>query len=190
MAIWRLTCSIAHPSLGGTGVNVWHARTTADDDVSGPLQDHEDALEAFYSAITGVAAGGTEFHSPGEWIRVNPEPPVIAVTDGFTVVTGTSVPPLPPANCIVVGWGSVTPTRRGRGRTFVGPIGTSMLEGDGTVTAAALTTCRGAADSVLAHNAIAGDGALGVYSRTDNVIRDFTSRTVHDQFAVLRSRRD
>jgi hypothetical protein len=34
------------------------------------------------------------------------------------------------------------------------------------------------------------DGALGVWSPTDEVLRDFTGCQVRNKFAVLRSRRD
>lgn len=190
MSVWRMIAEIHHPAIGGVGTNTWHVRQDTDDGTLSEIQSHQDAIEAFYGGCTGVTAGGTSVTSSGEWIRVLPEPAVIQNADPFSVVTGTSADPLPPANCIVAGWGTVSPSRSGRGRTFIGPCAVGTLEGNGTVQAAALTAVRDAQDLIIAHNALAGDGAVGIYSREQLLIRDITSRTVHDQFAVLRSRRD
>lgn len=93
----------------------------------------------------------------------------------------------------VVNWRTATIVegRRLRGRTFLVPLNNSAYEGDGTLTAAALTRLNNAA-SVLSG---AGFGSgFGVLSRPagGGAIRfgEVTGHNIPDMVAVLRSRRD
>lgn len=190
--IVRLNIQIAHQTMPDHGVNTWHWR--GDGEAEPPRSDLTEAIGAlaeFYVALTDTPlAQGAAYTFDGTVTTVEAEPQVFDAGGSWAAGNAGSSQTLPPANCIVLGWGTQSATRRGRGRTFLGPIQSAVNEANGTPSAASLTAIRNAADDLLAFNAGEGNGAFGVYSRVDNVFRDFTSRTVHDKFAVLRSRRD
>lgn len=196
MAIFRATVVLTSACLGGHGTNTWHFRTDSDDIVPNlvSVHDAEDALQNFYIAVKDLWPAGTTASHNGEWATVNDEEP--EVLDGFQwTQSGGAGEPLPPANCIVVGWKTTRNTRYGRGRTFLGPIGEGWNE-EGTPSAAALTIARDGSQDLVDWNSgvLSGSSAFGVWSEhsatAEPAFRDFTSRTVHDKFAVLRSRRD
>jgi hypothetical protein len=110
--------------------------------------------------------------------------------DAWSIGAGGGGNVLPPANCIVVGWRTSGGGRRGRGRTFLGPLDSILLEANGGVVDLELTAIRDAAAALVDASDSFNDGALGVFSPTGNLFRDFVSSAVRDQFAVLRSRRD
>jgi hypothetical protein len=89
-----------------------------------------------------------------------------------------------------VTWRTSLATRRGRGRTFLGPVGANAVDsGDGTLNTGILGVIRGAATALVSASDNALNGAVGVYSELDGVVRDVVASTVTDQVAVLRSRR-
>ena len=96
----------------------------------------------------------------------------------------------PPATALVVGWRTSSASRAGRGRTFLSPLTAAAVEGDGTVSGTQLAAVRGAAQTLIDSSTTEGDGAFGVYSQSQSLLRDFVSVRVQDKFAVLRSRRD
>jgi len=193
MPIYRLPVRIVDPVLGGDGVNIFHVRTGGGIGETATLNRAVGWLEDFYNAMVPVFSSNTDFFFDGVATEIATEAP--GVNDDLdtwtTGGTGTSIP-LPAANCIVVGWKTTLATRSGRGRTFLGPMASATAESNGTVTAAALSTIRTAASAMVdASTAADPDGvALGVWSPTDQLLRDFTGSTVRDKFAVLRSRRD
>lgn len=191
MSIWRARVVIENTTLGGNGVNTWHVRP--------PLTELFDAtqmdtlmgyLATFYSAIKNEHRAGTSWHFDGLMVRADGESGDIEEITPWDVASTTSQGGLPPANCVVVGWRTANASRSGKGRSFFGPIGTNALDTDGTVDATTLGVFRNAADDLI--DAFSGglDGAFGVWSREDSVLRDFTANVVHDKFAILRSRRD
>lgn len=191
MAVWRSTAIIAHPSLGGNGTNTWHARTTFEVlPVEPLLQAATDAIEDFCNGCNDVLAGGTLITHDGVWVRVDDESAEVVDVTGFSSASGTSVAPLPPSQCLVVGWGTAAAGRRARGRTFVGPLGVNTLQDNGTPTEASRTALAGHATTLVTASAVPNDWALGVWSEADSVLRDFTRAAVANKFSVLRSRRD
>jgi hypothetical protein len=193
MAVYRGTVQVVHPSLGGVGTNTWHCRTVGEFlalPESAALQSHTDSLETLYNGFNDVLAGGTVCSFDGSWIRIDDDSSDIHDVDGWTSTSGTSVAPLPPANCLCISWRTPTASKRGRGRTFVGPIGTNVLQADGTPTEALRTTLVGHATAFINTFEGAEDGAFGVWSQVDSVLRDFVAASVSNKFAVLRSRRD
>lgn len=192
MAVWRATWTLEHPSLGGVGTNTWHARTTA---VTDPGQLIElnalnAQLGALYVDLEGIYAGGTVIAFNGEWTRVDGATPDIVGADVNALVVGGTAAPLPPATALCIGWRTSVATKRGRGRTFLGPLNTACLQDDGTPTTATRTTVLDAALAFIDAFDDVDNGAYGVWSAADSVLRDFTQGRVADQFAVLRSRRD
>ena len=101
---------------------------------------------------------------------------------------GTSFAPAPTA--MVVTWRTQSATRSGRGRTFLGPLASSALQTDGTLSGSLVATVQDACDDLVAWNSVGTNGSFAVYSRTNGVARDITASKARDYVAVLRSRRD
>ena len=192
MPIWRGTVEITHPSLGGTGTNTWHVRTI---DVAGgganpQLGTISEWLESFYTGLTAITAGGTSTIFNGEWIRVDGAQPDLETAGDFAVGSGTTVAPLPPSNSLVASWGTAVRNRRGRGRTFVGPLGVNTLQDNGSPTEAARDVLVGLGETLIEESDSFGSGAVVIWSTVDQQGRDITSVSVANKFASLRSRRD
>jgi hypothetical protein len=102
----------------------------------------------------------------------------------------------PPALAIVVGWKTSSGTRRGRGRTFLGPVRSGTIQSDGTVSTTILGDLNAAATTLVNASLVDNGWAVGVYGQENagdpggHVLRDFQGHKIRDVFAVLRSRRD
>lgn len=190
MPVLRARVVIHNSVLGGDGVNTWHLRTEDPIFVEAEANDRMEALGAYYAAIKNEHAAGTSFTFDGQLVRVDDESADIEGVTPWEVNSTTSQGTLPPSNCLVVGWGTSQASRSGHGRTFHGPMGTNSLDTDGTVESSTLSVFRDAAQALIDDSAATLNGAFGVWSREDQVLRDFVTRTVHDRFAILRSRRD
>lgn len=191
MPIYRANVRITHPVLPDPGINTWHVRLESADPNVGDMVGLSAALHDFYDAmLTDCLAQGAQFAYDGVLTKVDPSPTFHDTANTWTAGNAGSSATLPPANCIVIGWGTQNASRKGRGRSFMGPIQQAANDASGTISTAALASARDAAADLVAANAGPPAGAWGVYSRADGVIRDFTSSRVHDKFAVLRSRRD
>jgi hypothetical protein len=81
-------------------------------------------------------------------------------------------------------------TRAGRGRVFLGPLAKNAISADGSMLDATVVSLQGYCDTLVAASEGEVDGAIGVYSRTQEVFRDLTSLQARDSIKVLRSRRD
>jgi hypothetical protein len=193
MSIYRGTWTIADSVLGGTGTNTWHARTTAgatSGEVLDTLNSLNAALGAFYVACTDIYHGGAVLHFDGSWVRVDDDSDEIVRGNTNDVAIGGTTDAMPPSQCLVVGWGTSIASKSARGRSFLGPLRTSVNQDNGTPTEAARTLVEEAAADLIDSFDGIGNGALGVYSVKENVIRDFTDGRVANRFSVLRSRRD
>jgi hypothetical protein len=193
MPVWRGTWTISNPALGGTGTNTWHCRTIA---VSGdPAEkDQLDALNLnlgqFYVDVADIYAAQTTLNFNGEWVRVDDDSGTIVRGGSNQVVVPGAGNPLPPSQCLVVGWGTNTASKSARGRTFLGPCTVGTLQDNGTPEEASRTLIeQAAADFIDSFDGV-GNGAFGVWSIKQQVLRDFTDGRVANRFASLRSRRD
>lgn len=191
MALWKYSVALAWAGSGSPGVNVWHMRTTGGVPSSGEIQGLVDAVGQFYDDISAIFSTSTTITGPDQVIGNFESSPEFQAVDGFTVTgdSGTSSY-LPLASQLVVGWRTSNATRSGRGRTFLGPLAANALDVNGTPSSAVLTAVRDAAADLVATSSGFADGAIGVWSPTDGVLRDFTGTVTRDTFAVLRSRRD
>lgn len=192
MAVYRGVVTITHPALGGTGTNTWHARSTdpftgtADADLHGL----NESLRAYYALLTAVVAGGTIFAQDGSFVRIDDDSGDFAMVDPWSVTTGTSQPPLPPADALVVSWRTAQAGKRARGRTFVSPCAANTLQDNGTPTESARATMDAAAASFVDSFDGIENGAWAIWSTVDHVARDIVSGSTANRFSVLRSRRD
>lgn len=207
MAIYRMPVRLDHPVLGPQGaINVWHFRTGGTT-APGPNSEFSravDSIQRFYQDICGTGTTPGNVMAPGTTViadNVNQvgTDSVFPVT--FAKVTsGGTGPAAPPSLAITIGWRTSSATRRGRGRTMIGPLHGGAVEADGTVAPAFLTNLTNAAQRLVTTSTAAiGDGAgwaVGVYglqnaggTRQDpHVLRDLTGFKILDHFGWLRSR--
>lgn len=194
MALLTVPVRITYPGSGGPGFNIWHARTTGD--FTPPFTDLQgliDILHTFYSAIANCYTPFTTVAYEGVATTVEENPQFSTDADAWSVTgSDTSNSMLPVAAQICVGWTTTEAGRRGRGRTFIGPVGQGCLDagGDGSVSTARLSSLSTAALALVASSGSFANGAWGVYSPTFGVFNDFTGMRIRDTFAVLTSRRD
>lgn len=191
MSTWRLTVEISNPILGGTGVNIWHLRDNGEANPDPEIDAMIDNLADFYTTVCQWSSTRTTYSFDGELVQVgDPSPDLKTGRHTFSISGTASADDLPPANCIVVGWRTALAGRSGRGRTFLGPIPVTVNQDNGTPIETARAALQAAADNLIAQQDDPLNGAFGVWSVKQQVIRDFASARVANEFAVLRSRRD
>lgn len=189
MVLFRGVVQYHDPSLGGTGVSIFHGRGdgSGEDDANylmGTLHDFYESIKVIFPSTCTVTWDGSVVTFD------TPSPALFTSGAGWTTTGTGSTHPSPPANCIVAGWQTSLHSRSGRGRTFLGPIDRDQVQDNGTPYEEIRSDIESAAGDLIDAFDGAGDGALGVWSPTDSVLRDFTGCKVANQFAVLRSRRN
>jgi hypothetical protein len=175
---------------GSPGANVWHVRTTGAPGSGGELEGLVEMLQDFYTSIAGLFNATTTIRFEGEANGVGDDVGSYATAPPWTV-TGTDAGSVaPPVLAMLVQWRAQSGGRNGRGRTFLGPLAASAVESNGTPSETARAAVQSAADDLIESSDSFANGAFVVYSRTENVARDFITASVPNDFAVLRSRRD
>jgi hypothetical protein len=201
MAIFRVPFNIAFLGAGSPGANIWHIRTIDPSAVTELNQANTliGYIRTFYLTCstymptTATITLGT----------VTEEETQREIVPTFASVPGAGSGAMMQALSVVVTWKTTIAARRGRGRTFVGPLATVVVQSDGTIVDSVRTAILGGANTLVASSMAYGNGAVGVYgysaakpqdqprNPTDpRVFRDFTGAAVRDLFGVLRSRRD
>lgn len=188
MSSWRVVVEMTSPHLGGVGTNTWHFRSLDDQDSA--IQSYIDRLEEFYASLDGLYAASTTISCTGEVRTILDDEPQVKDVTGWTAAVDGGGNPLPPSNCIVATLRTSVPTRSGRGRVFLGPMGISTLQDNGTPREASRDLVVSAFDTFIIGTDFPEPGAFGVYSPTGGVIRDIVRVSVPNEYAVLRSRRD
>ena len=176
---------------GSPGVNVWHLRDggggliNADD-----INDLSQAIFAFYVELQGLYPTPVHVQQFGEANGVGDDSGSVVAVDpwGLQGTGGTDF--LPPANCILASWKASTGGRSGRGRTFLGPMKSAVAEDNGTPDDTDRGTVQTAMDNLIDFSTGFANGAVGIWSPTQNVFRDIVIGNCPNYFAVLRSRRD
>lgn len=185
---WRMVVTINSPYVNGTGTNTFHGRFT-DPEPSGG-DDLANLAKEFYRSILGQIAQPVTLAFSGQWQGVGPDQGKIREGAGWSLASGDNVVPLPLAIAQVVTWRTSLNTRSGRGRTFLGPVAKGTLQDNGTPLESTRAQLQTAADALISGSEGLTNGALGVWSPTDQILRDFTGASVPNEYAVLRSRRD
>lgn len=194
MTLTRFPVQITGPMLPDPAMNIWHARVGDAWPTNKP--GHENvvtALSNFYNQIKGLYPSGCTISFDGTAQEVGTaEPQYIDGLTSFTVAATGSSDSLPAANALLVSWRTSLATRRGRGRTFIGPVVVSAAENNGTPEESNRSALQGAVNALVAASTAPDSDAwaIGVWSPTDGVLRDITSGTVPNRFGVIRSRRD
>lgn len=191
MAVGRLGVDLTWSGASGSpGVNVWHARAVDVIDPGGDFAGLAVIVRTFYEALTAIMPSTMTAAFDGEVHGVGADEGTTWSVAPWSVEGTGGADFMPPANCCIVSWKTNSGGRRGRGRTFIGPLTADATEGNGTPGEPVRDLIGAAADDLIESSDSFDNGALGVYSRTDSLLRDFTGRDVPNYFAVLRSRRD
>lgn len=203
MAIFRVPINITFPGAGSPGANIWHIRTI-DPTTSGELVNASALIgfiRTFYNTLAAYFPATTVF-SLG---TVTEEETSREIVPTMATVTGTGVASAPQLLALVVTWKTSIAARRGRGRTFVGPLATACMQNDGTPVATLVADANTAAQTLVNASLAGANGAIGVYGYQNaklpgkanlrnpddpRIFRDFTGKAIRDLFGVLRSRRD
>jgi hypothetical protein len=201
MAIFRVPFNITFPGAGSPGANIFHIRTAIS---TAP----EELLEAnaLVSYIRTLYTNAANYMPTGTTITlgtVSEEGTQREIVPTFSAVTGSGTGSSMQALALVITWRTTVAARRGRGRTFIGPLATATVQADGTPADTFRATMATAAAGLVSSSMAYGNGAIGVWGyagakgsgtpRDPNdprVFRDFTGSNVRDLFGVLRSRRD
>lgn len=190
MSIWQIPLAITWSGASGSpGTNTWAYRVpTTVSDVDGVLEQATTDLGAFHQAIKTIYNSNVTVSTDGVWTGLGDDQGDSHDVAGFSVAgTGTSGF-APPSQCIILDRKASTGGRSGRGRVFLGPLSSSMVESNGTPVEDARAYVLAAANDLLSPGPL--DGAFCIWSRTDQVARDITSFSVPNIFGSLRSRRD
>lgn len=198
MAVYRIPIELINSNFPSSMVNVFHGR--ADD--SGAIFDPGaaagtmlGALQTFYTGIIGTLAKGTIVRFPTAIVDVasQNETPIQPIAD--IVSDQTTIAPKGLSLC--VSWRTSLRARRGRGRTFLGPMSDGMLEpGTGLPYEPNRLVIQNKVNDLLEASTGVNGWALGVYGQeearvaTPKVLRDFIAGDVSKEFSLLRSRRD
>lgn len=203
MAIFRVPVNIVFPGSGSPGVNVWHIRTL-DAAPAGELSQANGligAIRTFYDTLKGYLPATTTLTLG----TVTEELTSREITPTMTSVVGTGVGSAPQLLALVVTWRTTVASRRGRGRTFLGPHATADIQSDGTPSSGLVSDVATASTALISSSTAYGNGAIGVWGYENaktpgkenprnpadaRVFRDFTGRAIRDLFGSLRSRRD
>jgi hypothetical protein len=200
-------------TISGTNavVNTWHIRT------AGALTNAEatalmnvfktfwDAIAAYRVPPTSVTTGARILHGDtANWVKPIGKPgkpgyvkgywtspPVIIAGTSSTSITGTGSGGLPPQLASVISWRTFLSGRTGRGRTYIGNLGGSAM--NGAVIAAAYVAAVNTASANLISGVAAVPVASGVcgltiWSPTTGLTHDVISGVSDATWDTMRSR--
>lgn len=198
MAVFRIPVTLSWPGAGSPGVNVFHLRTTESSGSASNLLIIDEALNDLHTFLFAcyqeVGCNGLAY-SAGQGIVDVATQEEISRT-GWSETNSVADGAAPPVLAVVVGWRTTLAARRGRGRTFLGPLRSGVIQSDGTIGTTALNALQSAASTFVTNSQGIAGGAFAVYGQENlgdpsgHVARDITGYRIKDKFAVLRSRRD
>ena len=198
MAIYRIPVELRNVNIPSPAVNVWHARVETAGDIEGVLTDPTSgvmsALHEFYTSCAGAIAMSTTISFPRSVVEVTDQSEAMLAGVADIVTGGGNNSP--GGLALVVGWGTALRARRGKGRTFIGPLSQAAVAADGHPVPSVVSLFQTAAQTLVGHSTGVNGWALGVWGQENQgvlepkVLRDFTSAKVNPKFAHLRSRRD
>lgn len=189
MGVYRMTVKLTFPNGANGGTNTWHVRTTSTPVPPAPTPTA--MIKTFYTSIANLFPTSYQISWDGILSEVgNPAPAVVPPMTAWTVPGTGGVGNYGPAGVgFNVCWRSTLATRRGRGRTFVSPILAAAFDSAGTIADSNLAAIRTAANALVSSSLADGNGAVSVWSPSDNLGRDVASASVRDHVSWLSSRR-
>lgn len=201
MAIFRVPIVLTFPGAGSPGANIWHIRTV-DPSFATELTQANTLIGYIRTLYAATAA-----YFPNGWTAqlgtVVEEGSQREIVPTMASVAGSGSGSSPQMLAIVCTWKTTIAARRGRGRTFLGPLATAATQTDGTITDSVRTSFNTYTQGLVDSSVAFGNGAVGVWGYENpwtgtgprpagqpRVFRDFTGRNIRDVFGILRSRRD
>lgn len=167
MTVLQYVAEITAGPATGTGpyANVFHIFTNTA--TTARANAHIGALTTFYNGVkSGCYSTGTSINIGRQVVAVDVDPPVYVPSTSQTVNGTFPTSYMPPQCCLVVSWRTMTATRSGRGRTYIGPLTQSMLDITGRFLAANVAFVQSAATALIAAiKAIDPNDALVVFHR-------------------------
>ena len=198
MGVYRITIGLTGHTGSPPSANVFHFRTVADGD--DPLAQEQrnsavSALHDFYESIIGVLGLGVTAVFP-DFVLV-PGAEESAPINDLPNLTSAASGQAPSVLAYCINWTTSSRSRRGRGRTFIGPLQFGAINTDGNPDSSPLNTLTAACDALLVANALDNGWSFGVWGQQNpgqaepKVLRDWTGYSVaRDQFSIMTSRRD
>lgn len=191
MPTFRLPVDLEWSGASGSpGVNVWHART---DDFLAPFEDVEavsEFIHQFYQGLVSLLPSTMTCSFAGEVQGVGAAEGQSARPPSWSVTGTAGTDFLPPSQCLLAQWRTDSGGRNGRGRTFIGPLSGESLQSNGSPDEGVRTQIETLQANLIESSDSFGNGAVGIWSRTEGIFRDLTAGSCPNYFAVLRSRRD
>jgi len=194
-----------------TAVNVLHVQTTGGlsiaetNSILAPFKAFWDALASYRETGSTTLIGsrvlisdqsnwtkpvgkpGAPGYVGGKW---SPPPTILGAT-ALSSTAGTGGGTIPPQLASVVSWRTATAGRTGRGRTYIGKLGSNAMTA-GNVTAAFAAAASGAAatliSAVSALTPASGPVKFCVWSPTLGVSREILTGSMDTTFDTMRSR--
>lgn len=192
MPVYRATVDLRFAAGAGRGTNTWTLRTLSPGTQTDYIQSLMEIVRAFYEDVQALFPTNSTFAWDGSVTELGTATPALlpSATPWSLAGSGAASSYAPAPAMVCVTWKSSLATRRGRGRTFLGPLSPGTFGTDGTIQDGNLDAVRDAAATLVSSslNDLNG-GGLAVWSDVDNIARDFIASSVRDQTAVLRSRR-
>lgn len=197
MAIYRVPVELENAALPSSAFNIWHVRTDTSAIWGGDWTSPTvpiGALHDFYTTMAPYMAAGTTVRFPASVVDVETQEE--AVVGDVDPITTTATGAAPHGIALTISWSTSIRARRGRGRTFFGPLGGTWSNGAGGVHMDILNFGQTAVNTLVSASSGANGWAIGIYGQQNpgvadpKVLRDITAGRIQNEFAHLRSRRD
>jgi hypothetical protein len=167
MSVVQYVGEITATPATGTGpyANVFHIFTGTPSVAR--ANAHIGALKTFYTTLVGGAFPTSSSVLLGRVVTVVDANPPVYIPATSQTVTGTNgTGYLAPQVCAVISWKSSVATRKGRGRTYIGPLAAAMGTSAGNFAAGNLALIQSAASALItAITAIDPADYLCIYHR-------------------------
>lgn len=193
MAIYRVPIELQNANLPSWAYNIWHLRTTA---AGAEIDTAIAALYAFYDSLKGYLAPSTTVVFPSAVVEVTDDTEA-SVGNVPLPINSTGTSAAPPGLAVTFSWKTSIRARRGRGRTFLGPLSQSVFDSSGRTFSTFHNAAGVAAQELIDQSELnLNEWAFGVYGQQNagleepKVLRDFTGFDISRKLAHLRTRRD
>lgn len=191
MATFKVPVRIEGPMLPGPAFNIFHIRNQVGEEENDAIDQFLIDIEAFYDSLERMYPQSLSFILGEGIIRDPYGAPTYMADRTKTVSLGAAAAPAAAFQALTVSWRTTSATRSGRGRTFLGPVGRDLTEGNGTPDSICVSEARAAAVALVGKSVSPLRGwSLGVFSVQQGVLRDVTGSSVADRWSYLSSRRD
>ena len=200
MPVYQMPVRITD-ARAGTCINSWHIRTVGSGGgATSDVQLAANAIRDFYNSLAGYYPTGTPIKAD---FAVDVESKAdVPITWAALAGIGTGNV-APPHLAVCISWKTSARARRARGRTFLGPLVSAVLDTDGTVLTGALTNIGNAAQALVNASLVDNGWGVAIWGQQDaaapkfqgdrsllpHVARDIQGYAIQDKFAVMRSRR-